>query len=455
MTVAPLAPSPPGHWLLGHLRARRDDPLGLYLGAQRELGDVVRYRMGYLRVHQLTHPDHVRHVLTAPGDLYGKGDSWERTKPLIGEGLATSEGDLWRRQRRIAQPTFGHERLAGLAATMTTCTQELLDRWAATPGRTVPVFDDVRALALRIVLSCLFGDDLGDGPDDRVGLLSDSFTTAMEVTDRRLVSVFPLSWSTALPTRDNRDFRRSLAALDGVVSALIAAREAEPPDDADLLGALMGATLDELGVLDRRQLRDEVMTLLLAGFETTANALTWAFVLLDSEPDVAARLRAEVDDVLDGRTPTADDLPRLVWTRAVVEEVLRVRPPLWAVPRVANREDVVDGYRIPAGDLVVLLPYVTHRHRDFWSDPDVFDPERFLPERRSAVSRWAYFPFGGGKRICLGQHFALMEAQLVLAMVVSRFDLQRVEGVPAEDAYVTLRPTGRVPMRVTRRTNAP
>ena len=452
--VAPLAPSPPGHWLLGHLRERRDDPLGLYLGAQRTYGDVVRYRMGYLRVHQLTHPDHVRHVLTTP-DAYGKGDSWARTKPLIGEGLATAEGDLWRRQRRIAQPAFSHDRLAGLAATMTACTQVLLDRWSAEPGATVPVFDDVRRLALRIVLRCLFGDDLEDGPDDRVAVLSRDFTTALEVTDRRLVSVLPLGAVTALPSRDNRDFRRALTSLDAVVSSLIAAREAAraagTADEDDLLGALLGATLDELGVLDRRQLRDEVMTLLLAGFETTANALTWAFVLLDTEPEVAARLRAEVDDVLGGAVPTAADLPRLVYTRAVVEEVLRVRPPLWAVPRVALHTDEVDGYRVPAGDLVVLLPYVTHRHPDFFDDPDVFDPDRFSPERRREVSRWAYFPFGGGKRVCLGQHFALMEAQLVLAMVASRLELHRVERPPAEDAYVTLRPVGPVPMRVTRR----
>lgn len=443
-----LAPTPPGHWLLGHLRERRDDPLGLYLDSQRALGDVVRYRMGYLRVHQLTHPDHVRHVLTAPGDAYGKGDSWARTKPLIGEGLATSEGgELWRRQRRIAQPTFGHDRLVGLAATMTACTQVLLDRWTATPGQTVAVFDDVRGLALRIVLHCLFGADI----DDHVGGLSRDFTTAMEVTDRRLVSALPLALVTALPTPDNRAFRRSLASLDGVVTSLIAGREMQPAGQDDLLGALMDATLDELGALDRGQLRDEVMTLLLAGFETTANALTWAFVLLDGAPDVAERLRTEVDLVLDGSVPTADDLPQLVYTRAVVEEVLRLRPPLWAVPRTAHREDVVDGYRIPAGDLVVLLPYVTHRHRDFWEDPETFDPTRFLPERRRAVSRWAYFPFGGGRRICLGQHFALMEAQLVLAMVASRLDLHRADGGPAEDAYVTLRPTGHVPMRVTLR----
>ena len=442
-----LAPTPPGHWLMGHLRERRDDPLGLYLGTQRALGDVVRYRMGYLRVQQLTHPDHVRRVLTAP-DRYGKGDSWARTKPLIGEGLATSEGELWRRQRRIAQPTFGHDRLVGLAATMTACTQVLLDRWVSDAGQTVAVFDDIRGLALRIVLRCLFGADLGTGTDDRVGVLSRDFTTAMEITDRRLVSALPLALAVALPNRDNRAFRRSLASLDGVVSSLIAARESSPAEQEDLLAALMSATLDELGVLDRHQLRDEVMTLLLAGFETTANALTWAFVLLDEAPEVAGRLRAEVDEVLGGAVPTAADLPRLVYTRAVVEEVLRLRPPLWAIPRTALREDEVDGYRIPAGDLVVLIPYVTHRHPEFWADPDAFDPTRFLPERRSEVARWAYFPFGGGKRICLGQHFAMMEAQLVLAMVVSRVDLHRADRPPAEDAYVTLRPTGPVPMRV-------
>jgi cytochrome P450 len=447
MTHAPLAPSPPGHWLTGNLRERRQDPLGLYLGTQRALGDVVRYRMGYLRVHQLTHPDHVRHVLTASADAYGKGDSWARTKPLIGEGLATSEGELWRRQRRIAQPTFTHDSLAGLGTTMTACAQVVLDRWATTPDQTVALFEEVRTLALGIVLRCLFGADV----DDRAGLLSRDFAAAMEVTDRRLVSPLPLGLLEALPSRDNRRFRRALGSLDAVVSALIAQREHEPAGREDLLGALMAATLDELGVFDRRQLRDEVMTLLLAGFETTANALTWAFVLLDSAPDVAARLRAEVDAVLAGRAPTATDLGRLPYCRAVVEEVLRLRPPLWAIPRTALREDVVDGYRIPAGDIVVLLPYVTHRHLDFWREPDTFDPTRFLPERRHEIARWAYFPFGGGKRVCLGQHFALMEAQLVLAMVVSRFDLHRTGPAADEDAYVTLRPTGPVLMRVTPR----
>ena len=444
--VAPLAPMPPGHWLLGHLPERRTNPFGLYLGAQRQLGDVVRYRMGYVRVHQLTHPDHVRHVLTEP-DAYDKGDSWAPTEPLIGKGLATADGELWRRQRRIAQPAFTHDRLAGLVTTMTTATAAVLDRWAATPGQVVPVLEEMRALALRIVLRSLLGSRI----DDQAPTIGRDFAEALGVTDRRFTSLLPLRAQLALPTRDNRRFDRALTALDAVVERVVAQHEEQPPDEPDLLGALVAATRDELGEVDRRQLRDEVMTLMLAGFETTANALTWAFVLLDSAPAVAERLRHEVDTVLAGRPPGMADLERLGYTRAVVEEVLRLRPPLWAIPRVALRDDEVDGFHIPAGDLVILVPYVTHRHLDFWPDPEAFDPDRFAPERRRSVSRWAYFPFGGGKRVCLGQHFALMEAQVVLAMVVARFTLQGVGPAPEPDPYVTLRPTGDVPMRLTPR----
>ena len=440
------APVSPGHWLLGNLPERRQDPLTLFRRSQRELGDVVRYRMGYLPVTQLTHPDHVHHVLTATEDAYGKGQSWDRLKPLIGQGLVTAEGDLWRRQRRIAQPTFAHDSLRALATTMTDCAQPLLDRWASVGEESVQVFDDVRQLALRIVISCLFGVAV----DDRVPGLGRDFTAALEVTDRRIISVVPdLPLRYRVPTHDNRVFQRSLRSLDAVVTAILQRHRERPPDDADLLAALLDATRDELGGIDPRQLRDEVMTLLFAGFETTANAVTWAFVLLDTAPDVAARLHEEVDRVLGGAVPTVDDLPRLVYTRAVIEEVLRLRPPVWAIPRVARRDDEVSGFRVPAGELVVLVPYVTHRHPDFWDDPDAFDPTRFLPERRREVARWAYFPFGGGKRACLGQHFALMEAQLVLAMVASRVELHRVGDAPAQNAYVTLRPTGRVPMRVT------
>lgn len=446
--TAPAAPVPPGSWLLGNLPERRRDPLALFLTAQRSRGDVVRYRMAWTHVTQLTHPDHVRHVLAASGDTYTKGQSWDRLKPLIGEGLVTSDGELWRRQRAIANPTFTHDRLLTLAGSMTACTQVMLDRWAAAAGQPVRVFDDVRQLALRIVIRCLFGVEV----DDRVPALGRDFTAALEVSDRRIISVVPdLPFRHSVPTRDNRVFRRSVRSMDAVVEAVLERRRSGPADDTDLLGALMGATSDALGAVDLRQLRDEVMTLLLAGFETTANALTWALVLLDEHPEVAERLHEEVDRVLGSAVPTVDDLPRLVWTRAVVEEVLRLRPPVWAIPRVAQRDDEVAGYRVPAGELVIVVPYVTHRHPDFWSEPERFDPTRFLPDRRRDVARWAYLPFGGGRRICLGQHFALMEAQLVLAMVASRFTLRRVDRPPDLDAYVTLRPTGPVPMVVSPR----
>jgi cytochrome P450 len=391
-------------------------------------------------------------VLIDAKDTYGKGETWAKTKPLIGQGLLTAEGALWRQQRRLAQPAFHAEQLARLTKIMTDTITEQLAGWdsRATAGTPLLIFDETRELTLKIVVRSLFGTEL----DDQLRAVMDDFTAALQVTNRRILSPFPY-WPRLyrVPTPGNRVFRRHVAALDAVVNRIVARREdADGTAHHDLLDLLLDATRSEVGTVDRRQLRDEMMTLLLAGSETTANALCWALDLLHDHPDVASALAAEADQELAGRTPTAADLARLPYARAVVDEVLRLYPPVWALPRVALQDDEIDGCRIPRDDLVILVPYVTHRHPDFWTEPDAFEPERFLPERRKIITRGAYFPFGAGQRQCLGIHFAIMEAQLVLVMIAQRFRLTKImSGTEQPDPLVTLRPRTSMPMQVHRR----
>ena len=453
-TTPPLPPMPPGHWLWGHLRERATDPLGLFLGSRQRLGDVVRYRMGPIFVEQLTHPDHVKHVLADASTRYAKGSVFDKTRPLVGNGLLTAEGDFWKRQRRLSQPAFHKERLAALSGMMTDTIQHTLEGWegAAREGRPLPVFHELMRLTLHVVVRSLFGVDVGD----QLGVVGEAFTTVLEVTNERIISPLPyLPWLYRLPTPRNRAFSRAVAKLDTIVKGIITQRRAlgSQAHQDDLLGMLMAACDADTGdAFDDAQLRDEVMTLLLAGHETTATSLAWCLHLLEQHPEVEERLHAEVDEVLGGRVPVLEDLPRLRYVMCVFEEVMRLYPPIWALPRVPQEDDVVDGYRIPKGDIVVLVPYVTHRHPDFWPEPERFDPTRFLPEVARARSRWAYLPFGGGQRQCIGNGFAMMEAQLILALVAQRFRLRGVAGRPVlPEPHVTLRPRGPLPMYVRRR----
>ncbi|ATB30470.1 cytochrome P450 [Melittangium boletus] len=456
-STLPLAPMPPGHWLLGHLRERETNPLGLFLRGREQLGDVVRFRMGPQYVEQLAHPDHVKHVLADASARYTKGSIFAKTRPLVGNGLLTAEGEFWKRQRRLSQPAFHKDRLATLAGVITQTATEAIAGWEApvAAGTPVPVFTEMMRLTLNVVVRALFGLDVAG----QTQLIGDAFTQALEVTNRRIISPLPyVPWFYRLPTRDNRLFQRAMDTLHHTVEGLIAqrraqARDGQSPPGEDLLGMLMTACDADTGdAFDDLQLRDEVMTLMLAGHETTATSLAWTFHLLEQNPEQEALMHEEVDQVLGGRTPTLEDLPKLRYTGCVFEEAMRLYPPIWALPRTPHEDDEVGGFRIPKGDIVLLVPYVTHRHPEFWPDPERFDPTRFLPEASRQRPRWAYLPFGGGQRQCIGNNFAMMEAQFILAMVAQRFRLRGVPGVPVEpEPLVTLRPKGPLPMHVHRR----
>ena len=442
-----LPPEPPGHPVFGHAAVLRDDPLHHFVQWGARYGDVVGLRVPGVRFAYVFHPDGVRHVLQTNAKNYSKQTrGYEKMRLFLGNGLLTSEGDFWKRQRRIAAPAFHRQRIEGFATRMTTATTDMLARWSApsvTP-RTVDLDRELMTLTMRIASETLLGKDLsGDADEVRDAL---SFLTVN--TNTRITGL--LDVPLAVPTPANRRFVESVRTLDAVLSGLLAERRRSTVQHDDLLGMLLEARDEETGeAMTDAQLRDEAVTIFSAGHETTSNALAWTFLLLARHPAEAARLYEEVDRALGGRTPTLADLPSLPFTRNVIQESMRLFPPAWITGRRAEADDVVCGYRIPAGTQMLVSPWATHRHPQFWEDPEAFDPDRFLPARSEGRAPFAYLPFGGGPHVCIGNNFAMMEAQLILAQVSQRFRLELVPGanVVAERG-ITLRPSPSLPMRL-------
>jgi cytochrome P450 len=435
----PAADGPRGHWLFGCMPEFLRDPLGLYVRTNREYGDYARIRaFPGMYVHLLTHPDAVEHVLVKHHKNYRKPDFFNQpVARLTGNGILTSEGDFWLRQRRLMQPAFHRQQLARLVPAMTGAAELFVrEREAAGPGEVVDMLDHMMKVTLRIAGTTLFGADV-TGEADEIGR---AFRIGFAHVSRRMnTPPFVPDW---LPTPGNLAFGRAKRLLDRVVLRLIADRRRSGSQPADLLSLLLAAQDEETGVgMTDEQVKNEVLTLLMAGHETMGAALAWTWHLLGSHPRVQDDVADEVRGHLGGRSPALEDLPGLPLTRAVFEETLRLYPPAWGQPREAIQADEINGFPIPAGAPVALSQYVTHRHPDFWENPEQFDPGRFLPERAAGRHKFAYFPFGGGPRVCIGNHFALMEGPLVLATILQRF---RVELVPGQevlpDATFTLRP---------------
>jgi cytochrome P450 len=442
--AARVAPGPRYRLPFGFFVEARPDPLGYLRRVAHQFGDVVRVDAWPVRFHLAFHPDHIKYVLQENNRNYWKGDLIGKAKALIGDGLFTSEGDFWRRQRRIAQPSFHRERIARFAAIMAEATGRMLDRWhaRAQPQQPMDIMPELSALTLSVVGRALFGIDLtGEAADVGQAMLE-----ALEFLTHRTMHLIDLPLT--IPTPRNRRFRRARRDLDRVVFAIIAQRRSTGGAGEDLLSMLVEARDPESGEgMSDQQLRDEVMTFVLAGHETTAVTLAWVFHLLAQHPQEADELRDEAARVLGGRAPVLADLPHLVYTRRVVEETLRLYPPVPVVSRQSFQADQIGGYDIPANSGVMVSPYVTHRDPRFWDEPERFDPDRFAPERCTDRPRFAYLPFGGGPRLCIGNEFAMMEAQIILALVMQRFRLEAVPGHRVEpEVRVTLRPRNGVKM---------
>lgn len=439
-----IAPGPPGQPLLGHLLAFRRDVLGLLLESRDRYGDVVRFRLGPQVIHLVAHPEAIKHVLVTRQHVYDKQTrSSAKIRATTGPGLLTSSGDFWLRQRRLTQPAFAPRRLAEFLGIMVEATETMLAHWhePSASGMTIDVASEMMRLTCGIIARALFGVDV----TAELPTIERSATVLMAHTWRRLERIIdvPTWW----PTPGNLRFRRALRALDAVVDRIIDKRRRAGEGGTDLLSQIMQRTDEETGQrMSLAELRNEVVTLLLAGHETTANALTWLCHLLTQHPETAQRIRDEAASVLGERAPTADDLPRLRVLGMAFAEALRLYPPIWIMERRARENDVIAGYRISAGSSVVICPYVTHRHPDFWDDPERFDPERFAPERDANA---AYLPFGLGQRRCLGADLATMEAQVIGALLLRRVRLEAIPGVVvAPLPGITLRVRGGLRLRV-------
>ncbi len=418
------APGPPGHFLLGNLREFRRDVLGLVIKSAATYGDVVRCRLGPQIVHLLNHPDHVEQVLQKRAANYDKHTrSSAAIRAVTGDSLLTCNGEAWKRQRRMDQPAFHHRQIIRFAEKMTMATEVMLRSWQGRPE--LDLSSEMARLTYSIVGQTLFSFNTGED----AATVEKAMRVILPHVFGRLGNL--INWPDRLPTPANRRFHRSLAEVDEVVYRIIAQHRRSQADgnpDIDLLSMLMSVRDSETGAgLDDTQLRNETITFLLAGHETTANALTWTFYLISRHPEVEQRLLTELDEVLGGKTPTLEDVSKLRYTKSVIQESMRLYPPIWIIERRVIEEDVIDGYTLPAGSAVVISPYALHRHPTFWDRPEEFDPSRF-----DSPAPAAYIPFGAGPRSCIGSEFAMLEAQLITAMVMQSFHLELVPGHPVE-----------------------
>ncbi|MQS15549.1 cytochrome P450 [Streptomyces kaniharaensis] len=425
----PGPPGPRGLPLLGSALDFRRDPLRTFVAAWRDHGDLVRFR-GPVPVILVTHPDHLKHILADNFANYPHPDDFNRKVSVsVGEGLVTSEGEEWQRQRRTVAPSFRRESLERFAGVMADSAGRMLDRWEATHrrGASLDARVEMQSLTLEILARCLFR---ADWSADALAL-GDAVRIQLEHINAKLISVADLP--ERVPTRRNREFLAARRVLDETVYRLIAERRRHPDQgaDADLLSMLMHTADPETGqLMTDRQLRDQVMTLFIAGHETVAATLSWICYLLSAQPAATQRARQEVFQVLGDRPPTMADLPQLKYLKLFVQEALRLYPPLWQVARMPLRDDRLGGYHIPAGSFLLLNTYITHRNPEFWDNPEGFDPERFTRERSAGRPRYAYVPYVGGPRNCVGLAFANMELTIVLASLLQRYHLNLVPGHP-------------------------
>ncbi|MEX2551680.1 MAG: cytochrome P450 [Actinomycetota bacterium] len=446
-----VAPGPKGLPILGSAIGLIYDILGTSLNGMLKFGDVVRYVAGPpgpLRViaYGIAHPDGVQHVLTAGGDHYSKQDAtYTELRELVGNGLLTSEGETWRRQKRLVQPLFTHKRVAEYASLMADEGEKLVQRWALLAGKdgSVDLHSEMTRVSLRIVSRALFGEDA----DSFIPVLKDNVPFLSRRAFAR--SIAPVKIPAHWPTPGNRHAARAKAEIEGMVDAIIARRRANPTGEVDLVSLLLEAQDPEGGLgLDDMEVRDQALIFLLAGHETTATSLCFTLHLLGLHPDIQRRVQEEVDSVLGDRMPVLEDVPNLSYTTMAIKEAMRLYPAAYAIPRLTEIEDEVNGYAIPVGSVAVVSPWVTHRHPAFWDDPEKFDPERFTPDKEKARHRYAYFPFGGGARACIGQYFSMLEAIIVTAQLARAYKLESSSDPVPLFTGITLRPKKAMPCRI-------
>ena len=449
MTLAALPPGPKGNYLVGSILDYARDPLDFMTRCSREYGDIVRLRLAGLPLYLLSHPDYAEYVLVKNNRNFMKSRYFRRELNFLGQGLLNSEGDLWRRQRRLAQLAF-HRRCVGTyGEVMVSHAERMLATWR--DGEVRDIHQEMRRLTLGIVAEVLFGaeKDKADEIGEVLGWL-DKHTNRLDEQGSAMVVRFLLG---NFPTPTNLRFRKGIGRLDEIIYGLIEERRENGKDTGDLLCMLLRFRDAGGGRMSDKQLRDEVITLLLAGHETTALALSWTWYLLYQHPEVEAKLLEELREKLGDRAPTIDDLPRLSYAEMVIKESMRLYPPAWGVSRETIKECEIGGYRVPAGTQLLIVLWAMHRDHRHFQDPEAFDPGRWEGSLAKRVPRYAYLPFGAGPRICIGSSFAVTEAILLLATIAKGFQL---ELVPEQRRVIpqpstTLRPRGGIRMSLRRR----
>jgi cytochrome P450 len=442
-------PGPSSLELLGQLRKIQRNAPEYLLDAARRYGDLVYFDVPKNPAYFLNHPNLIKHVLLDNHRKYSKDTiQYNSLSEITGKGLLTSDGSFWLRQRRLAQPAFARQRLMKLDEVVTPATQAMLDRWEAIArkGDPLDVDGEMMRLALEVVGKALFSIDLSQ---DAIRLV-EAVLTALDYIVGRARNPTSLSSLPFLMTPRKARFNAAVSTLNMTVYEMIAERQAAEDPGSDLLGMLLKARDPETGsAMTPEQVRDEVITILIAGHETVASALTWSWYLLAKHPAQWEQMHAEGKRVLGDEPPTTGDLADIPYTGQVFSEALRLYPPAWLITRKSIEADRIDNIDIQPGALIILSPYTIHRHPEFWQNPQEFNPERFSQGQEKSRPRFAYIPFGGGPRLCIGDQFAMIEAQLIMAMVTQRFRLELLPHRPVEaDPLVTIRPKHGLPMKV-------
>jgi cytochrome P450 len=436
----PIPTVPATQWFLKNLGLFGKDPLGFFIKHQALYGDIFDVNVPRTQFILLSKPAYIKHVLVDNNRNYTKAFAYQFLKKALGNGLLTSEGDFWLKQRRIAQPAFHRERLLYLVERMVDLTSQLLQHWQVLKSQqqTFDLAAEMMKLTSAIAAQSLLSSDVSK----LVGSIVRDVAILNESTIKKIATPFIFRAPLWVPTPLNVRFTLTRRRLNTIIFQIINSRRVAQVRHDDLLQMLMETRDEETGeTMSDQQLRDEILTLFIAGSETSSNALTWALYLLWQHPEIREKVAREVQVVLSDRLPTVADLPALKYTQQVIQETMRLYPPAWLLGRQAIANDTIDGYHIPKGAQIYISTYVLHRHPDLWNSPDTFDPDRFTPENIKNRHKFAYIPFGSGPRFCIGNNFAIMEMTVALAMIVREFRLRPVSPAPiVMEPLITLRP---------------